>query len=108
MVKIRLAYAFSLASLAAGLLGSVSLPKFAWAQSAAVTNSNAATADTATANTSNRSRGPVDPGVRGGDPGAGGPLAGLSAVELAFFGVAKEVFQEVEQVADGLGPRFNL
>jgi len=52
----------------------------------------------------------VDPGIRGGPPGAGQPLAtGLSAGELAFFnsfGVAQ--FTQVEAVADGLGPRFNL
>jgi CxxC motif-containing protein (DUF1111 family) len=108
MVKVRFAYACSLASLATGLLGSVSLPESAFAQTAAVTNSTTANSTTAAANTSSRSRGPVDPGVRGGDAGAGGPLPGLSDVELAFFGVAKDVFEEVEQVADGLGPRFNL
>ena len=51
-----------------------------------------------------------DPGVRGGTPGAGQPFAsGLTAGDLAFFnnvGVAQ--FTQVEAVADGLGPRFNL
>src|SRR5438477_3999294 len=56
-------------------------------------------------------RGPVDPGVRGGAPGAGAPLDGLTADETAFFqnGLAK--FLEIESVTggdnDGLGPRFN-
>jgi hypothetical protein len=54
------------------------------------------------------SRAPTDPGVRGGDPGAGGALQGLNDVERQFFDVAKEVFQEVDAVAEGLGPTFNL
>jgi CxxC motif-containing protein (DUF1111 family) len=113
MVKFRFTYACSLASLAAGLLASVSLPEHALAQSAAVTNSTTTATTTAApnaaaANTSSRSRGPVDPGVRGGDPGAGGALPGLTDVELAFFNVAKTVFQEIDAVPEGLGPRFNL
>lgn len=52
----------------------------------------------------------VDPGIRNGPPGAGQPFAtGLSAGQLAFFnnnGIPE--FSEVEAVADGLGPRFNL
>src|SRR3979490_1608323 len=53
----------------------------------------------------------VDPGVRGGAPGAGTPLDGLTADETAFFqnGLAK--FLDVESVMggenNGLGPRFN-
>jgi CxxC motif-containing protein (DUF1111 family) len=50
----------------------------------------------------------IDPGVRGGKPGAGGPLPGLSDQEQAFFAAAKDVFMEVDSVPDGLGPRFNL
>jgi len=50
----------------------------------------------------------MDPGVRGGDPGAGEPIAGLTPRELEFFEVAKEEFEEVEEVADGIGPRMNL
>ena len=55
--------------------------------------------------------GAIDPGVRGGPAGAGGPLNGLTADETAFFqdGVAR--FAEVEVVTkganNGLGPRFN-
>jgi len=54
---------------------------------------------------------PVDPGVRGGAPGAGTPLKGLTADETAFFqnGLAK--FLDIESVTggenNGLGPRFN-
>ncbi len=53
----------------------------------------------------------VDPGVRGGPPGAGGPLNNLGADETAFFQDGATRFTEVEVVAggsnNGLGPRFN-
>src|SRR3989442_1950776 len=52
----------------------------------------------------------VDPGIRGGPPGAGQAFAsGLTAGDLSFFndpGLSQ--FTQVEAVADGLGPRFNL
>src|SRR5882757_9296314 len=86
MAKRTFAYGCSLASLTAILVASVSLPSLAPAQT----------------------RGPTDPGVRGGAAGAGDPYHGLSAAELAFFNAAKVVFGETETVADGLGPRFNL
>ena len=46
--------------------------------------------------------------MRGGDPGAGAPLANLSANELRFFEKGKEDFNDEERVRDGLGPRMNL
>lgn len=49
-----------------------------------------------------------DPGPRPGPAGAGGPIAGLTAEELAHFETGLDEFLEVEGVADGLGPRFNL
>jgi CxxC motif-containing protein (DUF1111 family) len=50
-----------------------------------------------------------DPGIRGGPPGAGGPIGGLTAGENDFFvKQAKPQFIQVEVVDDGLGPRFNL
>src|SRR3989442_2159468 len=49
-----------------------------------------------------------DSGVRGGVPGAGGPIAGLSGTESAFFPRSRDTFQEVDGVAQGLGPRMNL
>jgi len=53
--------------------------------------------------------GATDPGIRGGASGAGQPLAGLSSGMLNYFlGEASPTFAEVEDVADGLGPRFNL
>ena len=54
---------------------------------------------------------PVDPGVRGGAPGAGTALNGLSADETAFFLDGRTRFVELESVTggqnSGLGPRFN-
>ncbi len=48
-----------------------------------------------------------DPGVRGGPPGAGEAIAGLSGSEQTFFEIGLEDFIEAEGVGDGLGPRFN-
>jgi CxxC motif-containing protein (DUF1111 family) len=51
----------------------------------------------------------VDPGIRGGAPGAGKAIPGLAAGELYFFTQnGTPQFTQVEMVADGLGPRFNL
>src|SRR5215475_2246576 len=54
---------------------------------------------------------PVDPGVRNGTGGAGGPLKGLTADEMAFFQDGRSRFAEIESVTggqnNGLGPRFN-
>jgi CxxC motif-containing protein (DUF1111 family) len=51
---------------------------------------------------------PRDPGVRQGKPGAGGSISGLSTTEMAMFKEVQLTFQEVDNPADGLGPRFNL
>jgi CxxC motif-containing protein (DUF1111 family) len=50
----------------------------------------------------------VDPGVRGGAPGAGLPFADLTDNEHSFFEVGLEDFEEAEGVGEGMGPRFNL
>ena len=49
----------------------------------------------------------TDPGPRGGTSAAGGPVAGLSSYLMAVFQQGSDQFQQVEMVADGLGPRFN-
>src|SRR3954464_5555435 len=55
----------------------------------------------------------ADPGPRAGATGAGGPFAGLSTGEQAFFTEAREIFSEVDSVSGaieegkGLGPTFN-
>jgi CxxC motif-containing protein (DUF1111 family) len=54
---------------------------------------------------------PVDPGVRGGAPGACTSLKGLSADETAFFQDGLTRFVQIESVTggqnNGLGARFN-
>jgi CxxC motif-containing protein (DUF1111 family) len=55
----------------------------------------------------------VDPGPRGGPPGAGGPLKGLTTNQTDFFNAGLSQFVEIEAVPSpspgdgGLGPRFN-
>ena len=57
-----------------------------------------------------------DPGVRGGAPGAGTALSGLTPAQLAQFQAAQAVFAEVDSVSgtmpgetgSGLGPSFNM
>ncbi len=49
-----------------------------------------------------------DPGVRGGDPGAGGPIEGLTTRQGVFFDAGLDEFADVDGVAEGLGPRMNL
>ena len=48
-----------------------------------------------------------DPGVRGGDPGAGAPLA-VTPQERYYFDAGKEEFEEAEELDEGIGPRMNL
>ena len=71
----------------------------------------AAIVASASAQYTSKGNGAKDPGVRGGPPGAGGPLPGLTADELAFFQDGKARFAEVDAVTgganNGLGPRFN-
>jgi CxxC motif-containing protein (DUF1111 family) len=53
----------------------------------------------------------TDPGVRGGAAAAGGPLASVAANNpagsLAFFNDGLDTFNEIDAIANGLGPRFN-
>jgi len=58
---------------------------------------------------------PVDPGTRGGVPGAGGKIASLTLKEAKFFDSGLDSFEEVSSATGsvagtepGLGPRFNL
>jgi hypothetical protein len=55
----------------------------------------------------NQSAGAVDPGVRGGTRGAGGPVGGLTSAEMAFFTAAQAQFEAVLGVPAGIGPGFN-
>jgi CxxC motif-containing protein (DUF1111 family) len=58
-------------------------------------------------NSAVRGWGPRDPGVRTGAPGAGGALP-VTGDDLAQFGAGADSFKEVDGVANGLGPRFNM
>jgi len=49
-----------------------------------------------------------DPGVRGGTIVVGTAIDGLSSNEQAFFDTGRDDFLEVDDLAKGLGPRFNL
>jgi len=49
-----------------------------------------------------------DPGPRGGSPGVGDPLPGLSDAETEYFYAAQTEFSAEEGVDEGLGPRMNL
>ena len=50
----------------------------------------------------------TDPGLRGGAPGAGDPVPGLTADQSTLFFDGQATFAEKEALEDGLGPRFNL
>ncbi len=57
----------------------------------------------------------TDPGPRGGSPGAGGPLPGLSPAARQLFLAGQATIQEIDSVQGtipntglGLGPRFNM
>jgi len=111
MTAIHVQRGCALTSLTALLLGATILSDPAWAQTAApnaASQQPPAQASSSSANTASRTRGPTDPGLRGGDPGAGDGLTGLTDIERQYFDVAKDVFGEVDGVAEGLGPRFNL
>src|SRR5262249_35576987 len=103
MVNLRFLQACILTSMA--LAASTALPTSVSAQTADPAAAAAAAAVT-----------PRDPGLRGGAPGAGGHLPGLTTTnadgsaggEVAFFELGQEDFGDAEGVADGLGPRFNL
>jgi CxxC motif-containing protein (DUF1111 family) len=116
MARSCLRWNLSYAGVAAVMLGTTALSSAALAQDARhldffnrhfaqnfTTNSS-----TSTSTTTTQTQRPVDPGVRGGAPGAGDSLPGLSQNEINFFKAAQDIFNEVETVEDGLGPRFNL
>jgi CxxC motif-containing protein (DUF1111 family) len=50
----------------------------------------------------------TDPGPRNGPPQPARPIRGITAAELQAFTQGLNTFTEVENVVNGLGPRFNL
>src|ERR1700751_1689299 len=102
MIKSHLGYKLSLTSIAAMML-SVTATQNALAQSRDRDHHNRHTSSSSSSSSSSV----VDPGVRGGPAGAGGPVGGLTAAEQAFFPAAQARFQVIETVPAGLGPGFN-
>jgi CxxC motif-containing protein (DUF1111 family) len=111
MTKSHLAFRLSLASIATVMVG-LTAPQNALAQNVQnITNGhgNGTThgGSVQMGCCSSQSSKAVDPGVRGGPPGAGGPVSGLNADQQAFFTAAQGSFQAIETVPVGLGPGFN-
>jgi CxxC motif-containing protein (DUF1111 family) len=94
----------SLASFAAMMLG-VTAAQNASAQSANTPNRSQSHNNAGCCGT--QSSAAVDPGVRGGTLGAGGPVGGLTSAEMAFFTAAQAQFEAVLAVSAGIGPGFN-
>src|SRR5215475_10820923 len=57
---------------------------------------------------SSQSQSAHDPGVRGGDAGAGGGFSDLTAQQKEYFTAGKEEFEEADDADEGLGPRMDL
>src|SRR5215469_8135529 len=111
MTKSHLAFRLSLASVAAMMAG-LTAPQKPLAQNVhhAIGRQGNGTAQGGSVQTGccgSQSSKAVDPGVRGGPAGAGGPVGGLNADQQAFFPAAQDSFQVIETVPDGLGPGFN-
>jgi CxxC motif-containing protein (DUF1111 family) len=103
MAKSQLAYGVSLTAIAVMLLGGA-----AAAQSVTHRDHRGHGGHGGTGSTTGNAQATVtDPGVRGGAPGAGQPVGGLTAAQQAFFTAAQARFSVVETVPAGLGPGFN-
>jgi CxxC motif-containing protein (DUF1111 family) len=100
MTKSHLGCKLSLTSIAAMMLSVTA------AQNALAQNTNRSHNHNNNA-VGSQSPGAVDPGVRGGAPGAGSPVGGLNAAQQAFFTAAQASFEVIETVPVGLGPGFN-
>ena len=65
------------------------------------------TASAQTVSSNNASSQAIDPGVRAGGVNAGQPLTSLTPSQLEFFNDGFARFNQVAQVANGLGPTYN-
>jgi CxxC motif-containing protein (DUF1111 family) len=101
-VDMKKSHLLSLTSIAAMML-SVTTAQNALAQNVRGTN----TGTRGQNGQSNQSSRAADPGLRGGQPGAGGPVGGLTAAQQSFFTAAQARFEVIETVPAGLGPGFN-
>jgi CxxC motif-containing protein (DUF1111 family) len=102
MAKSQLAYGVSLTAVTVMLLGATASAQSAHRDDRGHHRGTGTTTTTSSATTT-----VTDPGVRGGAPGAGGMLGGLTASQQAFFTAAQASFQVIETVPVGLGPGFN-
>jgi CxxC motif-containing protein (DUF1111 family) len=102
MAKSQLAYGVSLTAVAVMLCGATASAQFfehrdrghgGHSGTSTTTSSAAATV--------------TDPGVRGGTPGAGASVGGLTTAQQNFFTAAQARFVVIETVSAGLGPGFN-
>jgi CxxC motif-containing protein (DUF1111 family) len=101
---------WSVAVIATAMLGATALSGPAFAQFRGTGGGSPRPNPTPTPDPGTNPAGVTDPGPRGGAAGAGGPLPGLTAAQLAFFTNAQGVFNKVDGVPapGGLGPTFNL
>src|ERR1700751_62370 len=106
-------FGYTLSTSIAAMMLSVTAGQNALAQNASARNASAQNVfgthrnnNNNNNNNNNQSRA-VDPGVRGGPPGAGGPIDGLTASQQAYFTAAQASFQVIETPPVGLGPGFN-
>jgi CxxC motif-containing protein (DUF1111 family) len=100
MAKSQLAHGVSLTAVAVMLLGGT-----AAAQSIHRDRGHGGHHSTTT--TSSDPPAVTDPGVRGGTPGAGASVGGLTTAQQNFFTAAEARFVVIETVSAGLGPGFN-
>jgi Di-haem oxidoreductase, putative peroxidase len=107
MIKSHLAFRLSLTSIAAIMLCLTAAQNVLAQNAQNVIDRNGTTNGGNVHRSGSQSLRALDPGVRGGPPGAGGPVGGLSANQQAFFTAAQASFQVIETVPVGLGPGFN-
>src|SRR5215468_1054575 len=108
MTRAHLAY--KLSTCIAAIILSVTAAQNTSAQNASARNASAPNVFGPHGNNHNNNNNQakaVDPGVRGGPPGAGGPIDGLTAAQQTYFTAALASFQVIETGPDGLGPGFN-
>jgi CxxC motif-containing protein (DUF1111 family) len=98
MTKSQLAHGVSLTAIAVMLLGGAAAAEPGHRDDRGHHNRGTGT---------NAQTGAVDPGVRTGTAGAGGPVTGLTSAQQTFFTAAQARFTVVETVPSGLGPGFN-
>jgi len=98
MAKSQLAYGVSLTAVAVMLLGGTAVAESGHRDRGHHGGTSTTSSDPPTV---------TDPGLRGGTPGAGAPVGGLTTAQSNFFTAAQARFEVIETVPAGLGPGFN-